>query len=338
MSRGPLRAAVVGVGHLGKAHARIYREIPGVELAAVADTDAGRAREVAGKNRCAWADHPSKLPEDLDCVSVVVPTAAHAEVALPFLEKGVATLVEKPIATTLEEADRLIAAARRRGTPLAVGHVERFSPVVRAIQELRIEPRFIEAHRLGEFKPRSLDVGVVLDLMIHDLDLVLHLVGSEIETVDAVGGAVVTDREDIASVRIRFRNGAVANLTASRVSLQPMRKMRIFSPSGYAALDFGKSYALLVKKGPRFEELRRELFQPGGHLGVLDKVNLLLAGEDFIQKREPKMDETEPLRAELEAFAEAARARRDPPVTGEDGRRALAAAQAVLDQLARWKW
>lgn len=337
MSR-PLRAAVVGVGHLGKFHARIYKEIPGVELVAVADSNEAVGREIAAKHRCAFVDDPAKLPADLDCVSVVVPTAAHAAVAIPFLERGIATLVEKPIAPTLAEADRMIVAARKSGAPLAVGHVERFNPAIRAVREYAIEPRFVESHRLAEFKPRSLDIGVVMDLMIHDLDLVLHLVDSEIDSVDAVGGSMVTDREDIASVRLRFRNGAVANLTASRVSLQPMRKMRIFSPTGYVALDFGKSYALLVKKGPRFDELRRDLFKPDGSLGILDKMKLLMAGDDFIQKREPKMDETEPLKAELEAFVDAARRRVPPPVTGEDGRRALAAAQLVLEQLSKWKW
>lgn len=337
MSR-PFRAAVVGVGHLGKFHARIYREIPGVDLVAVVDPNETVGREIASKSRCAWFPDVEKLPADLDGVSIVVPTAAHAAMAVPFLERGVATLVEKPIAATLEEADRILAAAKRGGAVLAVGHVERFNPAIRAVREYAIEPRFIESHRLAEFKPRSLDIGVVMDLMIHDLDLVLHLVGSEIESIDAVGGAMVTDREDIASVRIRFRNGAAANLTASRVSLQPMRKMRVFSPSGYVSIDFGKSYALLVKKGPRFDELRRDLFKADGSLGMLDKMKLLLAGEDFIQKREPKMDEIEPLRAELEAFVDSARRRVPPPVTGEDGRRALAAAQMVLEQLSKWKW
>lgn len=333
-----LRAAVIGVGHLGKFHARIYREIPGVDLVGVVDTNETVGREIASKHRCEYFESPEKLPRDLDCVSVVVPTAAHADVALPFLERGIATLVEKPIATTLADADRMIAAAEKSGAPLAVGHVERFNPAIRAVREYAIEPRFIESHRLAEFKPRSLDIGVVMDLMIHDLDLVLHLVGSEIESVDAVGGAMVTDREDIASVRLRFRNGAAANLTASRVSLQPMRKMRIFSPSGYVSIDFGKSYALLVKKGPRFDEMRRDLFKPDGSLGILDKMKLLLAGDEFIQKREPKMDETEPLKAELLAFVDAASRRVPPAVTGQDGRRALAAAQLVLEQLSKWKW
>lgn len=336
MSEKILRAAVIGVGHLGKAHARIYREIPGVDLVAVVDSDEARAKEIGERCRCAWFRDVSQLPKDLDVVSVVVPTVGHLEVALPFLERGVSALVEKPIATTLEQADRLIAAARKSGATLAVGHVERFNPAIQAIRDLEIVPRFIESHRLAAFKPRSMDIGVVLDLMIHDLDLVLKLVDSEIESIDAVGGAMLTDREDVVSARLRFKNGAVANLTASRVSLTPMRRLRVFSSVGYVALDFEKNYALLVKKGPHFDEKRKELAKLDP--AAMNPQQFFLSG--LIQMKEMRMDGggPEPLRAELEAFVDAARRRVDAPVTGEDGRRALAAAHAVLDQLSRWKW
>jgi predicted dehydrogenase len=330
-----LRVAVIGVGHLGRHHARILREIEGVELVAVVDAREERAREVAGPLGVLALTRAEDLPDDLDAVTVAVPTSAHVEAALPFLRRGIATLVEKPIAPSTAEADRLLAAARAGGALLSVGHVERYNPAIAAIRDLAIAPRFIEAHRLAPFSFRSTDVGVVLDLMIHDLDLILELVADEIASVDAVGVSVVTEREDLVSARIRFRGGCVANLTASRVSLAPMRRVRFFSPDSYASLDFGKGYSLVVKKGPNWEKARERLATVDPAAGV-DALGLLEEGGVVV--RETKVEEAEPLREELKAFVAAARGDGKAPASGEDGRRALAAAERILEELEVQRW
>jgi predicted dehydrogenase len=309
-----LRVAVIGVGHLGRVHARIYRENARAELVGVSDRDEARARAVAGELGCAAFAGMEDLPEGLDAVSVVVPTVQHASVAVPLLERGVACLVEKPIAPSVAEAEAIQTAARRGRTALAVGHVERFQPGVRRVKELGIEPRFIEAHRLAAFSFRSIDVGVVHDLMIHDLDLVLHLVGSEVDAIDATGGPILTDSEDLASARLVFRNGARANVTASRVSLQPMRKLRMFSSSSYVSLDFQKNYGLLVRKGRNWEAGRAEL-------RTLDP-DVLAQRKDWVTRELLEVNELElggserPLQAELDSFLLAVQTGRSPEVTG----------------------
>ncbi len=332
----PLRVAVVGVGYLGRVHAKIYTENPLSHLVYVVDADEERALSAAQEFGCEALGDARDLPDDLDAVSVVVPSADHAQVAVPLLERGVACLVEKPLAATLAEADRVLAAAERGGAALAVGHVERFQPGVRKLRELGMEPRFIECHRLSRFSFRAMDVGVVHDLMIHDLDLVLDLVHSEVESLDAVGGVVLTDSVDLASVRIIFRNGVRANVTASRVSLTPMRRFRMFSPLGYVSLDFTGNAGRLVRKGPTWErgraELRsmapRELAQRQNFLtgGLLDVVELELANEE------------RPLQAELDSFLRAVREGRSPEVTGVDGRRALELADRIMAEIRAQAW
>ncbi len=232
-----MRAAVIGVGHLGRHHARILSTLPGVTLVGVVDTNAERAAKIA-------ADHGTRAYSDwrdlagkVDAAVIAVPTEAHAEVAVPLIESGVHALVEKPLASTVEEADRLINAARDGGVVLAVGHSERFNPAFMAARPHIQDPRFIEVHRLGTFSERSLDIDVVLDLMIHDLDLLLSLVRSEVESAEAVGVPVLTRRIDIANVRLKFENGCIANLTASRISREPVRKIRFFERDSYVSID-----------------------------------------------------------------------------------------------------
>lgn len=336
MSDHPLRVAVVGVGHLGRIHARIYAEHPGAELIAVVDTDADTARRVAEETGARPASSIDQLPDDLDAVSIVVPTASHEEVALPLLERGIACLVEKPIAPDLASADRIIAAAERSGAALAVGHVERFQPGVRKVRELALRPRFIECHRLAPFSFRSLDVGVVHDLMIHDLDLILWLVDAEVESLDAAGGAILTDREDLASVRLVFADGTRANVTASRASLSPMRRFRLFSSEGYVSLDFTKNYGLMITKGPEWEEGRRAL----SSMGPLE----LAARREWLTERVLAVTELElsqqerPLQAELDAFLGAVQDGRPPEVGGQDGRRALALAERIAEEIHAANW
>lgn len=331
-----LRVAVVGAGHLGRIHAKIYADDVLCRLVAVVDPNAERAQAVAAGTGCTALESVAQLPGDLDAVSIAAPTALHAEVAIPLLERGVPALIEKPLAATVAQADAILAAARRGGTTVAVGHVERFQPGLRKVREMGLRPRFIECHRLAPFSFRSLDVGVVLDLMIHDLDLVLDLVGSEVARFDAAGGAILTEKEDVASVRLVFENGARANVTASRASLSPMRRFRLFSSEGYVSLDFVKNYGLVVRKGPEWEAGRKALRE-------MDPARLAVQ-KDWITTKVLQVDELDlggeqrPLQAELHSFLEAVKAGRAPEVTGEDGRRALALAERISEDIRAQRW
>jgi predicted dehydrogenase len=302
-----LKVAVVGVGHLGQHHARLLSAMDGVELAGVVDTKPGRAGEVAAKYGTAAFTSAHEIAGRVDAVTIAVPTSSHVDVALPFVEAGVAVLVEKPIASSLAEADRLLAAAARRGTLLAAGHTERFNPAVAAALPLVREPRFIEIHRIGAFAERSLDIDVIFDLMIHDLDLLLAVVRSEVVSIEAVGVNVLTPRADIANARLRFATGCIANLTASRISRDRVRKARFFQPSSYVSIDYAAQevdvYRLIPQDGgrPKIE---------GGRLAVTND---------------------EPLRRELADFVDAARTGRPAGVTGEAGRDALALATRVAE-------
>ena len=297
-----LRAAVVGVGYLGQFHAEKLAAAPGVVLAAVADADPARAKAIAAKHGCAAHTDPAALLGAADLVSIAVPTARHHAVALPFLEAGVHVLVEKPIATTLAEADAMIAAAKKGGALLAVGHLQRFNPAFRALADALAKPLFIDCERLSGFKSRGIDVDVVLDLMIHDLDLVLSMARSELAHVSACGFQVLTDSIDIANVRLEFADGCVANLSASRVSQQPVRKLRVFQADGYASADLQAGKLRLVRRDAR----------KGG-----------------IAENESSYSDRDELRAEIANFVAAARGGRAPLVGGEDGRRALALALEV---------
>jgi predicted dehydrogenase len=305
-----MRVAVIGVGHLGQHHARIYAAMEGATLVAVADTNRARGAEIAARYGAAAFGDSRELVDRVDAVSVAVPTAAHLDVALPFLAAGKAVLVEKPMAASLEEADRLIAAAAESGALLAVGHTERFNPAVEAARAVIDSPRFVEVHRLGAFPERSLDIDVIFDLMIHDLDLLLALVRSEVVSVEAVGVNVLTPRTDIANARLRFASGCIANLTASRISRDRVRKIRFFQQRTYVSVDYAarevEVYRLVEGNG-------RPAIQ-GGKLAVADD---------------------EPLRRELADFVEAARFGRQPGVTGREGRDALALATRVAEEMER---
>ena len=300
------------------------------------DSDAEHSAAVAEERGCASFADPGEFPDDLDAVSIAVPTAYHAEVAIPFLERGVACLVEKPLAVNLEQADRMLAAARKTNTPLAVGHVERFQPGVRMLRELNVQPKFIECHRLAPFSFRSMDIGVVHDLMIHDLDLVLHFIDSEVASVDAAGGVILTEREDVASVRLVFENGARANVTASRASLKPMRRFRMFSPQGYVSLDFVENHGLSVQKGPEWESGREELKN-------LDPAELAARGDwitgSVLDVKPLELGaEERPLQAELDSFLDSVAGGAPLEVPGEDGRRALELADRIVADIADHSW
>ncbi len=304
----PLRVAVVGVGHLGRHHARILAAMPGVTLAGVADPDAARVAEIAAAcGTQAFAD-ASALPP-VDAVVVATPTELHADLAAPFLSRGISVLVEKPVTRTLAEADRLIDLAARHGATLAVGHSERFNPAVVAALPHVKSPGFVEVHRLSGFRERSLDIDVVFDLMIHDLDVLLAAIGSEVTAIEAVGVPVLSPRIDIANVRLTFASGCIANLTASRISFDTIRKVRFFQPRAYIGIDFAKKEAELyqVVVGAAGAAI------DGGKLAVPD---------------------AEPLQLELDDFVDAVRTRRAPRVSGADGRRALALAHRITALMA----
>ena len=302
-----MKAAVIGVGHLGRHHARILATLPGVSLAGVVDINGDRARQVAAQFGTTAFAHVDEIAEKLDLAVIAVPTVSHAAIALPLIESGVHTLVEKPVAQTVTEADTLIAAAQRAGVVLAVGHSERFNPAVAAARPYIKDPRFIEVHRLGTSPDRSRDIDVVLDLMIHDLDLILSVVESEIESVEAVGVPVLTPRIDIANARLRFRNGCIANLTASRISKEAVRKIRFFQRDAYVSIDTA------ARDVEMWSVVRQDGAAPkigGGKLPVAPD---------------------EPLKGELEDFVAAVRERRQPAVSGEQGRAALALAVRVVE-------
>ena len=308
----PLRVGVVGVGYLGQHHARIYASMSGVKLVGVADANRDRAAEIAARHGVAAFEDHRQLLGSVDAVSVATPTVSHRLVASDFLREGVAVLIEKPMAASLPEADDLMATAGRSGALLAVGHTERFNPAVRALRDRARDPRFIEVHRLGTFPGRSLDVDVVLDLMIHDIDLVLALTGgAAVQSLDAVGVNALTRRVDIANARFRLAGGCVANLTASRISTGKVRKVRVFTRDAYISCDCAdqtlEHFALRRGSDP--------------------------AAPPSIVRETPAIIKDEPLARELRAFVAAASEGDRFEVDGAAGRQALAVALAVVERI-----
>lgn len=302
-----VRIAVIGVGALGKHHARILAELPDVELAGIVDINEQRAREIAGLVNAPWVTRAAEMLGRVDAVTIAVPTESHLDVAMPFLQRGTAVLVEKPLARDLGEAQEMLDAAAASGAVFGVGHTERYNPAVAAVRPLLDHPRFIEVHRLGTFPDRSLDIDVVFDLMIHDLDVVLSIVPSEVVAVDAVGVAVLTPKPDIANARLTFASGCIANITASRISRDRVRKIRIFQRDAYLSVDYAAQ-----------EVERWRLVKGDGARPVIDGGKLEVAHE-------------EPLKRELMDFVAAVREKRAPGVTGADGMRALQLAQRITE-------
>jgi len=312
----PLRTAVIGVGHLGRQHARIHSALASeglAEFVSVCDLVEETALSIAAERETEWTTDWRTLIGRVDAVSLAVPTESHAEISAALLEAGVHVLVEKPISRNLEEADRMIAAAQKGRALLQVGHLERFNPALAALRPHVRGPLYFEIHRIGEFTARSLDIDVVLDLMIHDLDIVQWLVGEDIEVVDvrAVGIPVLTRRVDAANARLEFASGAVANITASRIGTEKIRKMRFFQPHDYIAVDYATRRASISSLVPAFGATAR----PGVNTRHLD------------------VEDIEPLRAEIEAFLVAARDNLPSPVSGTEGRRALALALRALERI-----
>lgn len=306
-----LPVGVIGVGYLGQHHARLYGRMDGVKLVGVVDASAERAEAIAKSSGCAVFPDVARLTKEVKAVSIVVPTQQHHAIALECLQAGLDVLLEKPMTVTLAQADELIAEAERRGRVLQIGHLERFNGAIRSVEPYLTQPRFIESHRLGPFMERGTDVDVVLDLMIHDIDIVLSLVRSPVTEIRAVGVPVLSARVDIANARIEFANGCAANVTASRVSKDKMRKIRIFQADAYMSIDYQQQEAVVY---------RRVTAQGGQPNVVFEPV---------------RVEKEEPLKAELASFVQTVAARAVPVVSGRDGREALRVALEVTGAIER---
>lgn len=324
-----VRVAVVGIGHFGRLHAETYRRIPGVELVAVVDRDERRVREAAAAwNIAGFTDH-RELAGKVDAASVAVPTENHPAVGRDLLKAGIAILMEKPMAGTVAEAEDLLREARQAGVLMQVGHLERFNPALVAIENHVRDPRFIECHRISPFKFRAVDVGVVLDVMIHDLDIVLHIARSEVKSVEAMGVGVLSEKEDLVNARIVFESGCVANLTASRISMNTMRKVRVFQKDCYISLDCLNKGAMVYRKSDKFKGLDDLLSKARAPGSDLEK----LLFSELLDVKKLNVGNTPPLEAELASFVKCVAEGTQPMVTGEDGCRAVAVAHMITDSI-----
>ena len=332
------RVGVAGVGAIGRNHARIMGELArssggALEFAAIYDADRERAAQLAAAHGARAVASLEEFATAVDAATIAVPTVFHREVGGFLLERGRHVLVEKPISESLAEAQALIELARRKELILQVGHIERFNPVLRELEKRMSSPRFIEATRLSPYPGRSLDVGVVLDVMIHDLEIILHLVRSPWVQVDAVGVPVLSKREDIANVRVRFESGCVANITASRISQEKLRKIRVFQPDAYLSLDYQKQEGYLMRLAG---EQEKESTMLGKLLGLAAVTTIVteFAGRRIVREPVP-VEKDEPLKLEIASFIECARAGKRPKVTGQEAAEALRLALEITEQIER---
>ncbi len=330
MNLGKLKVAVIGTGHLGKEHARIYSEIPEVDLVGVVDVNKGAGEAVAKRCNTKYYSSFKEIVNKIDVASVVVPTKFHYEITKELLTNGIHVLVEKPMTGTVSEAEDLIKLSQQNSTILQPGYIERFNPALEAIQKLDISLKFIECHRLSPFTFRSADIGVVLDLMIHDIDIILYLSKSKVKRIDAVGVNVIADKEDIANARIQFENGCVANITASRVSFEPMRKIRLFSENSYISLDYQKQEALIYKKSPKLT--LKSIDAESEKVSTIKDLKNFSFG-DLLKIERIKMNNQEPLKKELESFINCIRNGEQPVVSGEEGIKAIKTAAIIREEI-----
>ena len=330
------RAAVVGAGRMGKLHARVLSEMDDTDLVCVVDTNPAAAQAVAKQRDCEALTDPADAVDKVDGAIISVPTVHHLAAAKPFLAAGKHVLIEKPLADTVEAARELLALAESTGAGIQVGHTERFNPAVLGLRKYRIEPKFIEAHRISPFTFRSADIGVVFDMMIHDIDLVLMMVQSDVREVSAVGVNVIGEHEDICNARLLFENGCVANITASRLAIKTERKMRIFSEAAYLSVDYGKKVGLAVNK-----EANIDLIQMARDLDVDDLPELAenVDYKSLLNVEELTVDDSaEPLRQQAEAFRRTVVDGVRPVVTGADGFAAVDVASRIVESLKEHSW
>jgi predicted dehydrogenase len=329
-----LPVAVVGAGHMGRHHVRKYAEMDAARLVAVVDADVERAREVAEPLGARYGTELVPEMGDVAAASIAVPTVHHLRVAAPLIERGIAVLIEKPLASTLADAEEIAALARKYNTIVQVGHTERFNPAVRAVDRLGLRPKFIETHRISPFTFRSADVGVVFDMMIHDIDIVLHLVKEEIARVDAVGVNVLSPHEDIANARVAFSAGAVANLTASRLALKTERKLRVFCEHAYVSLDYQRKAGIAITLDRNLDVLKLARERRVEDLSQL-------VGLDFgkmVHVEPLTIEDKDALQDELETFIDCARKHEKPLVSAEDGVAAIRLAESVIESLKSHCW
>jgi len=330
-----MRTAVVGAGKMGAIHAKVYDRLPQSDFVAVVDIDAKKAKRLAKKyNTEAFTDCADILGK-VDAVTIATPTGSHVELAKVFIENNIAVMIEKPLAVDVQEGRRIVELAREKNSLVAVGHSERCNPVVQAMKRLNIEPKFIEASRISPYPFRSTDIGVVLDVMIHDIDIILSLASSEIVKVDAVGVSVIDEKEDICNARIVFENGCIANITASRLALKTERKVRVFSRQAYLSVDYFKKSGTIIKADPNIDVVKkiRELKKAG-------KFELLKTKwSDLLHIEKLEIDDKEPLRFEQEAFLRSVADRREKPeVSAEEGLAAMECAERILASIRKHKW
>jgi predicted dehydrogenase len=316
---------------MGLLHAKVYAQMPRVKLVGVYDVNREAAEAAAEEYGCAVFDSIDALLPQIRATTIAVPTRAHPEVAEVLLRKRVACLVEKPLAGTVAEATHIIDVARSHNAIVQVGHIERFNPAFAAVQRLNIQPRFIEVTRISPLTFRSIDVGVVLDMMIHDIDIVLQLAASEVERIDAVGVSVIGQVEDICNARVTFANGCVANITASRLALKTERRIRLFSADAYVSVDYQKRYGIIARRGGNLSAIRDAVARiRRGEITDITQLNFM----DLVNVQELEIGEVDPLRAELESFIDAATGKCTPAVTAEQGLAAVRLATRIVESIA----
>ncbi len=330
-----IRTAVVGAGKMGTIHAKVYDQLPQSELTAVVDIVPDRAERLAQKYHCsAYADCEDILGK-VDAVTIAAPTAEHLNLSRVFIENNVPVLIEKPLAATVEQGRKIVSLAREHGTVVAAGHSERCNPVVQAMKRLDIEPKFIEADRISPYPFRSTDVGVVLDVMIHDIDIIFSLAASEVSKIDAVGVSVIDEQEDICNARIVFENGCVANVTASRLALKTERKVRVFSRQAYLSVDYLRKNGVIIKAGPNINVV--DWIRQHRDAGDLDLTTV--NWPDLLHIEQLEIDDKEPVRLQQEAFLRSCVDERlRPEVSAEEGLAALECAERILASVRKHKW
>lgn len=330
-----IRTAVVGAGKMGRIHAKVYNQLPGCRLAAIVDIDKDRALKLADKYGCEAYSECSEIIGKVDAATVATPTTTHLDIATFLIENSIATMIEKPLAQTVRQCKKIVQLSREKDVVVAVGHSERCNPVVQAMKRLKIEPKFIEAGRISPYPFRSTDIGVVMDVMIHDIDIILSLAGSKIKRLDAVGVNVIGDKEDICNARISFENGCVANVTASRLALKTERKVRVFSREAYLSVDYLKKNGIIIKSDPNInivkwikERQNDDNFNP-----------MQVNWPDLLHIEQLDVDDKEPLSVEQEAFLLAVQDKtQKPEVSAEDGLAAMKCAEKILDSVKKHKW
>lgn len=335
MQNGKVRTAVIGAGKMGAIHAKVYSQLPQSDFVAVVDIDKARAERLACQYNCSAYTNCADILGKVDAVTIATPTVTHLKLAKVFIKNKVAVLIEKPLAAGVREGKKIVSLARKNDCVVAVGHSERCNPVVQAMKRLDIEPKFIEANRISPYPFRSTDVGVVLDVMIHDIDIILSLAASKIKRVDAVGVSVIEDKEDIANARIVFDNGCIANITASRLALKTERRVRVFSRQAYLSVDYFKKSGIIIKADPNINVVK--WIQQRKEAGDFDMTTV--NWPDLLHIEQLDIDDKEPIRLEQEAFLRAVADRSlTPEVSAKEGLAALECAAMILRSVKKHRW